>query len=114
MNEEGSSFLEDIERNMREVKKLMRDYSCIFLRIEEFGEIYRDTFGNKYEEHNDKMDTFIREMMKKVQNIKLADIKALEKQAKAIENDKYECAKKEKIDVPAIIWVIILARGCQI
>ena len=34
--------------------------------------------------------------MKKVQNIKLADIKALEKQAKAIENDKYECPKKEK------------------
>ena len=45
------------------------------------------------------MDTFIQEMMKKVQNIKLDDIKALEKHAKAIENDKYECAKKEKIDV---------------
>ena len=99
MNDEGSSFLEDIERNMSEVKELMRGYSDIFLRIEEFGEVYKDTFGNKYDEQNDKMDTFIREMMKKVQNIKLDDIKALEKHAKAIENDKYECAKKEKIDV---------------
>ena len=99
MNDEGSSFLEDIERNMSEVKELMRGYLDIFLRIEEFGEVYKDTFGNKYDEQNDKMDTFIREMMKKVQNIKLDDIKALERHAKAIENDKYECAKKEKIDV---------------
>ena len=99
MNDEGSSFLENIERNMSEVKELMRGYSDIFLRIEEFGEVYKDTFGNKYDEQNDKMDTFIREMMRKVQNINLDDIKALEKHAKAIENDKYECAKKGKIDV---------------
>ena len=39
MNDEGSSFLEDIERNMSEVKELMRGYSDIFLRIEEFGEV---------------------------------------------------------------------------
>ena len=113
MNDKGSSFLEDIERNMSEVKELMRGYPDIFLRIEEFGEVYKDISGNQYDEQNDKMDTFIREMMKKVQNIKLDDIKALEKHAKAIENDKYECAKKEKL-MSAIIWVIILARGCQI
>ena len=40
---EGTSFIEDTERNINNVKEFSRDYSELFVRIEE-------VFGDDYEE----------------------------------------------------------------
>ena len=43
IKEEGSTFIEDMERNIIHIRKLIEDHSELFVRIEEvFGEDYKE------------------------------------------------------------------------
>ena len=68
INNEGSTFIVDILKNINDVKGLMREYADIILKIDGvFGPGYRDIFNNDLDQQNNVMNTCVREMMEKVQ-----------------------------------------------
>ena len=65
MSEEESVFLEDLDRNISVSQNLLREYTEIFVKIEERGNDFREQFSNAYEDQCLKLNTFIKKTRKK-------------------------------------------------
>ena len=97
MSEEESVFLEDLDRNISVSQNLLREYTEIFVKIEEVGNDFRKQFSNAYEEQCLKLNTFIKKTRKKMQSIRTDDLKVLEENRVSKKIDDSNCEKIRKI-----------------
>ena len=98
MEEEDSCFVDDIERNIILAKDMKTEYVEIFKKIYGFGDDFRKEFGTIYEEQSEKINVFVKSMMKRVQVIKLREKSDHENYEKALDEEKFEKEKNEKIE----------------
>ena len=97
MSEEESVFLEDLDRNISVSQNLLREYTEIFVKIEEVGNDFRKQFSNAYEEQCLKLNTFIKKNSKKMLSIRTDDLKVLEENRVSKKIDDSNCEKIRKI-----------------
>ena len=113
MSEEESVFLEDLDRNISVSQNLLREYTEIFVKIEEMGNDFRKQFSNAYEDQCLKLNTFIKKTRKKMQSIKTDDLKVLEENRVSKKIDDSNCEKKGKLVVVKICMKTFVT-DCQI
>ena len=88
MVEQNSDFVEDIERNVTDIKELIKGYSELFVRIEN---VFGEEFSETYHQQIFKMNKLVREFMDLAKQKKLFDVKFKE------ENDHLKNLREEKL-----------------
>ena len=94
--DENAEFIEDIEKNISEVKYLMEVHSEIYSRIEsEFGEKYEVEFGDKYRKTSNRMNQCIQDEKKKIKIIRQAE---RDKELREIEAEKEKVLRDKEVE----------------
>ena len=96
--EENSSFIDDIERNISSIEELSKSYSSLFIQIEELGPDFLETFGDHFKNQSLKMTDFIRVMRKSVQQKKVDEQASISKLKVQEEESKLLLEKNVKIN----------------
>ena len=90
-------FAEDYDKNISDIKDLMRSYSDIFQKIDEvFEDESGDVFGDTYHDQITTMNALVQEYAHRAQRKRLSD--AAEKQAIEEQANERELAAKERED----------------
>ena len=98
--EENAEFIEDIERNISEVKYLMEAHSELYSRIEsEFGENYEGEFGDNLWKTSNSMNKCILDGKQKIKIIRQAEkdneLSKIEAEKERVLHDKEVETEKE-------------------
>ena len=109
---EDSFFIMDIEKNVDTIDRYSREYSNLFVKIEEMGEEFVNIFSDKFQNQCDKMNKFIRFMRKRIQEVRVAEQKLSFQQQKEEEEAKFVTEKKAKINACESLFENVSERIC--
>ena len=99
MIDEGSTFTNQIERNINRMAELISGYADLFLRLEDvFSDEYEKEFGDLFEEQNKNMNDHVCGMKCKVEEIRLLEekSKAEKDSINSLREEEKERSEKEK------------------
>ena len=99
IDEEGSNFMEDLERYAKVVQGLIDGYSNIFVRVEQQGSDFSEELQGDYEEQCSKLSSYIVQIRKKIQNIRLENIEIEKERKLSLEKQSFEQKKTEKVNL---------------
>ena len=119
-NDENSSFISDIERNISSIEELSKNYTSLFIQIEELGPDFLLTFGDRFKNQSLKMTNFIRTARKNVQKKKVEEQASVSKLKVQEEENKLLLEKNAKINTCKTLFdnvcerITLLEKKCLI
>ena len=99
ISEKCTEFVENMEKSIIDIKNLMRGYSELFIRIEDtFGDDFDKEFKGVYAKKNLKMNNLIRELMDRIHEKKVNDVKKKDQndREKNLQGEKSNARKMEQ------------------
>ena len=109
--EENSQFVSDLTDNIGAVAELQKQYTNLFLRIDEFGGGLDKLFGDNYKIQSELMHESIRDMRKRIQDVKIAEHDSNLKEKAELDREKMLRERSSKINTCNTLYQNVIDRA---